>query len=203
MNTNIICLAVDIAHIMTKVIGLKRKGIIFCSTIDEANELGSKFTGNCVSHSKLPINVKAENEAQWKSEDGHWIAATTGMICGIDEPNVGAVIFVGIGYGLVNVYQGAGRTGRDGTPSWAIILQSSNTTLVLPRGGLKEDPQCLQEGQDWLSIEQCRRIGFSQLFDNVNVSCFNLLDAHFCDFCNPDMELLADLRSKIVDPLVL
>lgn len=127
MNTDHIRLAVDVVHIMTKIIGPKRKGIIFCSTINEADTLSSKATLNCVSHSKLPTNVKADNEARWKNGEFQWIAATTGMICGIDNPNVGAIIFVGLGYGLVNLYQGAGRSGRDGTPSWAIVLQSSNT----------------------------------------------------------------------------
>jgi superfamily II DNA helicase RecQ len=37
------------------------------------------------------------------------------MICGIDDSNVGVIIFVGLGYGLVNLYQGTGRSGRDGT----------------------------------------------------------------------------------------
>jgi superfamily II DNA helicase RecQ len=48
MNTNVIRLAVDVAKIMTEVIGPKRKGIFFCSTIAEVEELGSKFTHNCV-----------------------------------------------------------------------------------------------------------------------------------------------------------
>ena len=202
MNTNVIRLAIDVAKTMTEVIGPKRKGIIFCSTIDEANQLGLEFTGNCVSHSKVPHVTKADNEARWKANHSQWIAATTGMICGIDDPDVGVVIFVGIGYGLVNLYQGAGRSGRDGTPSWAIVLQSSNSQMCIPRGGLQEDPQCVQESQDWLRAQECRRIGFSSLFDGAKVSCFDLPNAHFCDFCKPDLELLAVLCSKIIDPLI-
>ena len=201
MNTNKIRLAVDVAHIMTKVIGPNRKGIIFCSTIDEAENLGSKVASNCISHSKLPTNIKADNEARWKAGHFQWIAATTGFICGIDEQNVGAIIFVGIGYGLVNLYQGAGRSGRDGTPSWTIVLQSSNSHMAIPKEGLKDDPQCIEESDAWLHAEECRRLGFSALFDKAKVSCLDLLDAHLCDFCNPNSELLADLRSKIVDPL--
>ena len=108
MNTNVICLAVDVAKTMTEVIGPKQKGIIFCSTIAEVEELGSKFTHKCISHAKLPFVEKAANKAKWRKEDSLWIAATTGMICGIDDPNVGAAIFVGMNYGLVHLYQGAG-----------------------------------------------------------------------------------------------
>jgi hypothetical protein len=202
MNTDHIRLAVDVADIMTKVIGPNRKGIFFCSTIEEANKLGSKYTKNCVSHSKIPGNLKAHNEASWKDGHSQWIAATTGMICGIDDANVGVIIFVGIGYGLINLYQGAGRSGRDGNPSWAIVLQSSNSYMAIPSGGLKDDPQCIQESHVWLHSEECRRIGFSSLFDHARVSCFDLNNAHLCDFCNPDLELVINLRSKIVDPLV-
>lgn len=200
LNTDKIRLAVDVAHIMANVIGPKRKGIIFCSTIEEVERLGSKVGSNCVSHSKLPSNVKAGNEARWKAGHSQWIAATTGMICGIDDQNVGAIIFVGLGYGLVNLYQGAGRSGRDGTPSWTIVLQSSNARMAIAKEGMKDDPQCIKESEAWLHTEECRRIGFSLLFDRARVSCFDLPNAHFCDFCKPDSELVANLRSKIIDP---
>ena len=157
---------------------------------------------NCVSHSKIPTNLKAHNEASWKDGHSQWIAVTTGMICGIDNANVGAVIFVGIGYGLINLYQGAGRSGRDGTPSWAIVLQSSNSYMAIPSGGLKDDSQCIEESHTWLHINECRRIGFSSLFDNARVTCLDLPNAHLCDFCDPDLELVVNLHSKIVDPMV-
>jgi len=203
MNTNVIRFAIDVAQIMTEVIGPNQKGIIFCSTIDEADELGAKFTHKCVSHSKLPFEVKAHNQDAWKAGHAQWIAATTGMVCGIDDPHVGAVIFVGVSYGLVNIYQGAGRSGRDGTPSWAIVLQAQNTSRAIPQGGLKDDPQCLQESEDWLRSEQCRRLGCSNLFDSARVSCFDLPNAHFCDYCDPSLEILPQLRSKIIDLLVV
>ena len=201
MNTNPIRLAVDVARIMSEVIGPDRKGIIFCSSINEVEELGDKFTQKCISHSKLLYSVKAENEEKWKSGLSQWIAATTGMICGIDDANVGAVIFIGLAYGLINMYQGAGRTGRDGTPSWAVVLQSSNTYKVIPPRGMRDgDPQCIEECHEWLHSQECRRIGFSKLFDGASVSCSDLDDAHFCDYCEPDSELFITLRSKIIDP---
>ena len=202
MNTDLMRLAVDVATIMTEVMGPNRKGIFFCSTINEADTLGAKYTKNCVSHSKLPFSMKAENEARWKSGQSKWIAATTGMICGIDDANVGVVIFVGLGYGLLNLYQGAGRSGRDGTPSWTIVLQSSNTYMAIPKNGLPDDPQCREESDKWLLADECRRIAFSSLFDRARVSCPDLINAHYCDFCKPDLPLIEALRSKIVDPPV-
>ena len=203
MNTTLIRLAIDVAKIMTEVIGPDRKGIIFCSSISQADELGLKFTHKCVSHSQLPFEVKASNEEGWKTDGGsqyQWIAATTGMVCGIDDAHVGAVIFLGVGYGLVNLYQGAGRTGRDGNPSWAIVLRASNSNISIPPGGLRDDPQCIQESDKWLVAEECRRIGFSMLFDSARVTCFDLPNAHFCDYCDPDLDLLAKFHPIIIDP---
>jgi hypothetical protein len=200
MNTDKIRLAVDVATLMTKIMGPNRKGIFFCSTIEEADIIGAKFTGNCISHSKIGFRVKAENEANWKAGQSQWIAATTGMICGIDDSNVGVVIFVGLGYGLVNLYQGSGRGGRDGTPCWSIVLQSSNSYMAIPPNGLKDDPQCIEESELWLWADECRRLGFSSLLDGAKVSCFDLPEAHFCDFCKPELELITNLRSMIVDP---
>ena len=201
MNTDKLRLAVDVVHIMTKAIGSHRKGIIFCSTIEEADKLGSKVAFHCVSHSKLPYNIKTDNEDRWKGGHFQWIAATTGFICGIDEQNVGAIIFIGVEYGLVNLYQGAGRSGRDGTPSWTVVLSASNSKMVIPPHGLIEDLQCIQESDDWLLAEECRRIGFSSLFDSAKVECSDLPNAHACDFCDPYTDLLNLLREKIVDPV--
>ena len=62
INTDVIHLTVDVADVMSKVIGPGHKGIFFCSTIDEADTLGAKYTSGCVSHSKLPFSEKVDNE---------------------------------------------------------------------------------------------------------------------------------------------
>ncbi|KAF8185464.1 P-loop containing nucleoside triphosphate hydrolase protein, partial [Pholiota molesta] len=119
-TVNQIELAMRVAETMEAFIGDKRTGVFFCPTKDIANTLSDEFA-HCVSHSDIPTDIRREHESDWKKGDSRWIAATTGLIQGIDSPRVGVAIFVGIPYGLVNIYQGAGRTGRDGTPSWAIV----------------------------------------------------------------------------------
>ena len=72
------------------------------------------------------------------------------MIFGIDDANVGIIIFVGLGYGLLNLYQGVGCSGCDGTPLWTIVLQLSNTYMAIPKDGLPYDPQCHEKSDKWL-----------------------------------------------------
>ena len=108
MTTDAHCLVIDVAKILTKCIGTDHIGVIFCGSKDEVERLGRDFTKGCISHSGLSTGQKHHNEAQWKAGHKQWIAATTGLIHGIDSKNVGAVIFRGVTYGLLNLYQGSG-----------------------------------------------------------------------------------------------
>jgi len=200
MNTNVERFAINVAEILNDVMGKDRIGIIFCSSRTEAEQFGNRFTQGCVSHAMLPEGTKTRNEAEWKAGHKRWIAATTGLTLGVDSPIVGAVIFMGVSYGMNFLYQGAGRSGRDGRPSWAIVLEPSNQYLAMVVRELAGDPECYVESQIWLRADECRRLGFTRLYDETLVSCKDLPNAHFCDFCEPDSPLLLSLKAKIVDP---
>lgn len=200
MNTNDKRLAVDVANILNGVMGSDRIGIIFCNSRQEADEFGSRFTHGCVSHSQLPEGTKTRNEAEWKKGQKRWIAATTGLTLGVDSPVVGAVIFMGVTYGMNFLYQGAGRSGRDGRPSWVVVLQPENNSWALIPRELDGDPECLMEAKLWLESTECRRLGFTRLYDEDEVPCKKLPGAHFCDFCDPTSPLLLRLQAKIIDP---
>ena len=120
---------------------------------------------------------------------------------------MGAVIFLGLGvtYGMNFLYQGAGQSGRDGRCSWAVVLlQDEPHQFAMPHDGLQDgdDPQCLVESRAWLQAHQCRRLGFTMLYDNATVSCADLPDAHFCDFCEPQSKLVVELKKKFIPPLI-
>ncbi|KAF4617471.1 hypothetical protein D9613_006448 [Agrocybe pediades] len=92
-------------------------GMIFCTSKREVEWLHTNFT-LCSSHSDQMLEERARNEGLWKTSTHRWIASTTVLMQGIDSPRVGAVIFVKIPFGAMNIYQGAGRGGRDGRTSW-------------------------------------------------------------------------------------
>lgn len=191
---------INVANILSTVMGPDRIGIIFCSSYIEADELGSHFTEGCISHSRLPDEQKTNNEAEWKAGRKQWIAATAEMVLSTNSPNVGAVIFLGIKYGMNFLYQGARKSGRDGQCSWVIVLQDEQSQFAMPHDSLDDgDPQCLVESQAWLQANECRRLGFTKLYDDAMVSCTDLLNAHFCDFCKPDSDLMVKLKALIIN----
>lgn len=196
MNTKSIRLAIDIARFMNTVMEHDQIGIIFCTTKKEVDQLES-FT-SCSSYSGHP--EKGHNEQAWKAGHKRWIAATTGLIQGIDAPNVGVTLFLGVPYGLINLYQGSGRGGRDGRKSWSITLIQSNNHFMVD--GLKDsnDPSCVKEGDLWQRTQQCRRLGFSKTLDDSEVKCQDLANCHLCDFCDIDSAITKHIAILVPDP---
>ena len=200
---------INVAEILSTVIGPDRRGIIFCPSQHEANQLHDRFPQSCcVSYPKLPEADKAHSEDEWKKGAKQWIAATAGFTLDVDSPSVGAVIFLGIGimHGMDFLYRGAGQSGRDGQRSWVVVLQDEPRQFAVPGyDGLRDDddPQCLAESWAWLQADRCRRIGFTMLYDDDTVSCADLPDAHFCDFCEPQSNLVVRLKKKFDPPLIL
>ena len=189
----------NVAEILSTVIGPDRQGIIFCPSQHEADQLQDQFTqSHRVSHPELPEADNARRKDEWKKS---WIAATAGFTLGVNSPSVGAVIFLGVGitHGMDFLYRRAGQSGSDGKRSWVVVLQDDEPhQFTMPHEGLQDDddPQCLAESRAWLQANQCRRLGFTMLYDNDTVSCADLPDAHFCDFCEPQSKLVVELKKK-------
>jgi hypothetical protein len=200
MNTTLGRLAIDIAKFMETVMDPDQIGIIFCTNKRDTDELHKRFT-HCSSHSDLLPSNRAHNEAEWLAGHKRWIAATTGLIHGIDAPNVGAVIFLGLPYGLINTYQGAGRSGRDGRRSWAIIIDSINTQLLQPHRK-DDDLECVTEGLALLEREDCRHLPFSETLDGTRTACLDNPLAHLCDVCDPDSQIVAGITPLLLDPVM-
>jgi hypothetical protein len=200
MNTSVVRLAIEIARMLEKdFMDADQGGIIFVKSTELAKELHKKFT-NCSSHRDQSTANQSKYESNWKNGKHRWIAATTTLIQGIDKANVGAVIFIEVPYGLLNLYQGAGRTGRDGRKSWAVLLNPSNQYVMTIQG--QQDYQCESEGGEWSRGNECRRLGFTRLLDGREVPCSMLPNCHLCDICDPGSQLMDSIRPMIVDPLV-
>lgn len=109
--TNLRRFTIDLAKLVTTIfLGPTRRGIIFCNSIDITTRIRSSFN-NCVSHSKLENSTRRANEDGWYTGFHQWIVSTTGLIHGVDCQDVGAVIFVGLPFGAMNLFQGSGCAG--------------------------------------------------------------------------------------------
>ena len=200
MNTDEIRLAIDCAKLLESLMEADQQGVIFCTTKNQAKELHSKFT-KCSSYSDLPAPERGHNELIWKNGDCRWITSTTGLIQGIDLSNIDATVFLGMPYGLLNLYQGFGRGGRDGRKCWSVMLCQSNAHLMLGKLREEDDIACQREGDESSSYVGCQRVGFSQLLDGRDMPCAELTDSHLCDQCDPMSEFIQKIDPLIIDPL--
>ena len=190
-----VTLAANLAKLLTtEILGSGRLGMIFSKSKEEAASVAEKLNC-CFSHSGMDKNVREANEEGWLKGNCQWIASTTGLIHGIDAPNVGCVIFIGDAYGMINIYQGAGRAGRDGIEAMIVVIDA-----IAPMKEPKDacDLECAVEAGEWIRNESdCLRIGFSKLFSAKETTCSDPCfkgKAYLCGNCDPN----SGIRQKMI-----
>ncbi|KAF8956798.1 hypothetical protein BDZ97DRAFT_1925070 [Flammula alnicola] len=88
MNTKVVRLAIDVAKLLeTSFMAPDQCGIIFVKDHKTADALHANFT-QCSTHSVRQATDRLHDENAWREGHKKWIAATTTLIQGIDQPNV-------------------------------------------------------------------------------------------------------------------
>jgi len=121
-----------VIEILNKVQG---SAIVYCKSRKRTKEISELLQlQNIVSdfyHAGLPQEERNQRQEGWIKNKTRVIVCTNAFGMGIDKPDVRSVIHADVPDCLENYYQEAGRAGRDGEKSFAVLLYDDNDITEL------------------------------------------------------------------------
>lgn len=103
--------------------------IVYCKsrrlTQDVSNYLKAKGFNTDYYHAGLDATLRTKKQEQWMNGEVQIIVCTNAFGMGIDKPDVRVVAHYDTPDCLENYYQEAGRAGRDGKKSYAVLLYTT------------------------------------------------------------------------------
>ncbi|EYC14323.1 hypothetical protein Y032_0041g475 [Ancylostoma ceylanicum] len=194
-----------------------KAGIVYCLSRKECESVCTALTKAGVYadvyHAGLPDKQRIQVQHRWLRNTVNVICATIAFGMGIDKPDVRFVIHYSLPKSIEGYYQETGRAGRDGHPSYCLLLYSYQDSIRLRKMIEADDSQApasvrsmhLQNIYQMVSycenISTCRRKILVEHFGEVYDAQMCLKSTTPCDVCqrqrqNPDGVKLFDVSEE-------
>ena len=125
---------VQLAHILQS---LEGTAIVYVRSRKETKEIASQLYRQGIEadyfHAGLSHEEKIRKQNAWKNDKCRVIVCTNAFGMGIDKPDVRLVVHYDLPNSLEEYYQEAGRAGRDGNKSYAIILYNKSDSAKIKK----------------------------------------------------------------------
>ena len=124
----------ELIHILNTVQG---PGIVYVRSRKQSKEIAQSLQKAGISadffHAGLTHEDKINRQNAWKLDERRVMVSTNAFGMGIDKPDVRTVIHMDLPNSLEEYFQEAGRAGRDGERSYAIILYTKADSAKLKK----------------------------------------------------------------------
>jgi ATP-dependent DNA helicase RecQ len=123
----------------------KGTGIVYVRSRKKTKEIAELLVEQGISadyyHAGLKQETRNKKQEDWKNDKTRIIVATNAFGMGIDKPDVRFVIHIDVPESIEAYFQEAGRAGRDGKKSFAVLLYNNSDKVRLKQFLSKSFPE--------------------------------------------------------------